>query len=459
MKKIISIALASVMALSLASCAATPANTPSSDNAASDKPSSAETPSKEEPKAQVLKFAAIETAYGADIWKQVFAAFEKANPGVTVEATIDKNIEDVIGPMMKAGDYPDVVHMAVGREKAMTETFVKDKNLNDLTDVLSMKVPGESVTVKEKIIPGFTDTSITNPYNDGKTFLMPTFYAPCGLFFNAGLLKEKGWEVPKTWDEMWALGEKAKAEKIALFAYPHAGYFDAFFYALLNEVGGPEFFTKATNYAEGIWQTPEATQVFDIIGKLASYTEKTVPANANSESFKKNQQLILDNKALFIPNGTWLPGEMADAPRAEGFEWGMTALPAVKEGGDSYSYTFFEQVWSPKEAKNPELAKQFIAYLYSDEAAAIFATKGAIQPINGMSAKLDGDNKLFYSIYDNGAKASMGGFATTDPVEGITVRSTFFDPIDSVVTGSKTVEQWVAAISKDSDLLRAALKK
>ena len=36
-----------------------------------------------------------------------------------------------------------------------------------------------------------------------------------------------------------------------------------------------------------------------------------------------------------MPNGTWIVGEMAEAPRADGFKWGMTALPAVKAGGDS----------------------------------------------------------------------------------------------------------------------------
>jgi N-acetylglucosamine transport system substrate-binding protein len=27
---------------------------------------------------------------------------------------------------MKAGDYPDVIHLATGREAALTETFIKD---------------------------------------------------------------------------------------------------------------------------------------------------------------------------------------------------------------------------------------------------------------------------------------------------------------------------------------------
>ena len=97
--------------------------------------------------------------------------------------------------------------------------------------------------------------------------------------------------------------------------------------------------------------------------------------------------------------------------------------------------------------------------MYSDEAASIFAEKGgAVQPIEGMSDKLDGDAKLYYSIYDTGAVAVMDAFATTEPVEGITTRTTFFDPINSLVTGDKTEQEWIDRIKTDSDKLRAALQ-
>ncbi len=407
---------------------------------------------------QKLWVAALESAYGSDVWKEIAAAFEKANEGVTVELTVDKNLEDVISPQMKSGEYPDVIHLAVGRTAALTETMTKENAIRDLSDMLELTVPGEDVKVKDKIVPGFLDTLVTNPYSDGKTYLAPMFYGPCGLFYNAGLFKEKGWEVPTTWDEMWELGDKAKAEGIALFTYPTTGYFDAFFYALLNETGGPDFFNRAMQYEEGIWDTDEANQAFNIVAKLATYTESTTVANANDSNFHKNQQLILDNKALFMPNGTWVVEEMKDAPRADGFEWGFTALPAVTEGGDRYSYTFFEQIWSPKKAANPELADKFMAYLYSDEAAAIFAKYGAIQPIEGVSDMLEGDNKLFYSIYDTGAKAAMGAFATTDPVEGVSMKDALFGTVDSIVSGQKTVEQWKEAVNQANDALRAALK-
>ena len=138
-----------------------------------------------------IKVAAIETGYGADMWKKVAEAFT-AQTGIKVDLTTDKKLEDVIGPSMQGGDYPDVVHLATGREAALTEQFIKGNLIADITDVLSMTVPGESKKVSEKIAGGFTDTSLTNPYGDGKTYLAPMFYSPCGLFYNAGFLKVKG---------------------------------------------------------------------------------------------------------------------------------------------------------------------------------------------------------------------------------------------------------------------------
>ena len=392
------------------------------------------------------------------MWQEVCDAFT-AQTGIKVELTSDKSLEDVIGPAMQGGEYPDVVHLATGREKGLTDQFIKDNQIAEITDVLSMTVPGEDVKVSDKIAGGFTDNSITNPYGDGKTYLAPMFYSPCGLFYDAGLLEEKGWTLPTTWDEMWELGDKAMAEGIYLFTYPTTGYFQEFFYALMYCVGGPEFFNQATTYAEGVWDTPEAQTCFDIIAKMATYTNPVTPAQANDQDFKQNQQLVLDNKALFMPNGTWIVGEMADSPRADGFEWGMTAIPAVEQGGDQYSVSWFEQAWIPAGAEHQDAAKQFIAFLYSDTACEIFAKGGAIQPVLDIADKLEGDNKLFYSIYDNGAKAALGGFAAYDSVAGLaSIREVFFDPMNGMVSGNITEAEWVDGIKAASDQMRANLK-
>ncbi len=404
-----------------------------------------------DPNAPVLKIAGLDGGYGTAGWEAVAKAFE-AKEGVKVELQLEKNIAETLRPVITSGkNVPDIIYLSVGAEGKLTDAMVAEKQILDISDILTMTIPGETGTVQDKILPGFTAALTSSPYGDGKLYLAPMFYSPCGLFYNAGLFEEKGWTVPTTWDEMWALGDVAKAEGIALFTYPTTGYFDAFFSALINATAGPEVYTRLMNYDAEAWQLPEVKQAFEIVGKLASYTEENTVANANKDGFTKNQQLILDNKALFCPNGTWLPGEMADAPRADGFKWGFTALPAVTAGGDGYSTTFAEQMYIPTAAANPDLAKKFIAFAYSDEATKLFIENGgAVMPTTTASGMLAGtDNELYYSVYDNGAKANAVGFAAHDAVEGVDLTSAegiIYGTVNSVVTGDKSVEEWYNAV-------------
>ena len=182
MKKILSLLLASAMSLSLlAGCGGAPApaqsNNPPAGGSSSQGGSSSADPAAT---ASPIKVAALssgyETAYPG-MWQEVCDAFT-AETGIEVQLTLEKNLEDVIGPSMQGGDYPDVVLLATGREKGLTEQFIKDKLMTDITDVLSMTIPGESATVSGKMIPGFVGTNATNPYGDGKTYLAPHVLLP-----------------------------------------------------------------------------------------------------------------------------------------------------------------------------------------------------------------------------------------------------------------------------------------
>ena len=451
MKKIIALLLALVMVLSLAACGA---SEPAATEAPKTDAPAAATPDAE---AVTIKVAAIETAYGSQVWVDVCAAFE-AETGIKVELTTDKNLEDVLTGPMQNGEYPDVVHLATGRPAGLTEQLIKANAMHDLTNMLSTTIPGETVTPADKIVGGFTETSITSPYGDGKTYLAPMFYSPCGLFYNAKLFEEKGWEVPTTWDEMWELGDKAAEEGIALFTYPTTGYFDTFIPTLIASVGGTELWESISNYEEGIWETAEAQKVLDVIAKLATYVHPNTPAQANNQDFTKNQLMVMTNDALFMPNGTWITTEMRDAEATleNEFAWGMTALPGFDSNAAPYAYCWFEQAWIPAAAEHITEAEQFVAFLYSDKAAEIFAAAGAIQPIVGVADSLEGENKVFYSIYDNGAKACMGGFAAFAEIPGVTVSDTFFAPIDSLVAGSISIDDYAELVKTNSDLMREA---
>ena len=97
--------------------------------------------------------------------------------------------------------------------------------------------------------------------------------------------------------------------------------------------------------------------------------------------------------------------------------------------------------------------------MYSDAAADIFLKGGAVQPINGITDKLEGDNLMFYSIYENGANAVVGIFSSYNAVAGTvgTNREEFFDPVNDLVSGNTTKDQWVARFKEASDLMRENL--
>ena len=98
-------------------------------------------------KEKTLKVAGLNGGYGVEHWQAIADKFEASHPGVKVELTLEKNIEDVLRPQIQAKNVPDIMYVSVGREGMMTETLIKENAVVDLTDLLKMTVPGEKVTV------------------------------------------------------------------------------------------------------------------------------------------------------------------------------------------------------------------------------------------------------------------------------------------------------------------------
>lgn len=412
---------------------------------------------------KTLTLAGLDGGYGTAGWEKVIANFEEMT-GAKVEYRFEKNIYDTIRPEIQAGNAPDLIYNSLGQQTALTETMLKEDMVMDITDLLDKTIPGEDVAVKAKIDEGFLNNSITNPNGDDKMYLAPIFYAPTGLWYNKALFTEGGgeYELPETMEDFIELGKKAKEDGTSLFTYPISGYFDTFTFAMMYEIGGQELFDKLTNYDVEAWKN-EATPLFETVGEIVNkdnLNPNTV-AQANKEGFTQNQLSVMKNEALFMPNGTWVVEEMADAEGvADGFEWGFMPLPSI-DGSDRYAFSWIEQIFVSKDAKEPELAKEFLAYLYSDEATKAFIENGgAVQPIKDVENLLTDENqKLFYSIYSNGAKPAVGGWAAAPAVEGVDLKAVFLNSIDSVANGDMTVEEWqnsvVDAIQRISDAVEA----
>lgn len=459
-RKLMALALVSAMTASmLAGCG-------SSDDSGKDSGKDADKGSEE----TVLKVAAFEGGNGTQIWEDIAKAFEESHDGVKVELEMSPELDKDLTKAIQNGDVPDVVYYNLGQPSGFTETMLKEEAIADISDVFDDEL-------KDKMLDGILDGTDAQPYGDGKIYLAPIFYTPTGFWYNATLVGEgKQYEIPTTWDEFFALGEQAKKDGHALFTFPTTGYFDATIYAMLAQAGGLDFYNDALKYDANTWTSDEGKKVLDTVAKLVGkdYTQEDTVSNANADGgFKINQQNVIDGKALFMPNGNWVIGEMA-ASTPEDYEWGMMGVPKWSEDESQSVYTFTEQMWVPADAPNMDLAKEFVKFMYSDEVVDICLNNKTtdkesgkesdtpvVVPVKGAADKLpDGVTKDCYAAATaDDVVAVTGKWATTAPIEGLDMAKAVYGPIESINTGDMTVDEWQKQLVETWEKCADALEK
>ena len=459
-RKLMALALVSAMATSmLAGCG-------SSDDSGKDSGKDADKGSEE----TVLKVAAFEGGNGTQIWEDIAKAFEESHDGVKVELEMSPELDKDLTKAIQNGDVPDVVYYNLGQPSGFTETMLKEEAIADISDVFDDEL-------KDKMLDGILDGTDAQPYGDGKIYLAPIFYTPTGFWYNATLVGEgKQYEIPTTWDEFFALGEQAKKDGHALFTFPTTGYFDATIYAMLAQANELDFYNDALKYDANTWTSDEGKKVLDTVAKLVGkdYTQEDTVSNANADGgFKINQQNVIDGKALFMPNGNWVIGEMA-ASTPEDYEWGMMGVPKWSEDESQSVYTFTEQMWVPADAPNMDLAKEFVKFMYSDEVVDICLNNKTtdkesgkesdtpvVVPVKGAADKLpDGVTKDCYAAATaDDVVAVTGKWATTAPIEGLDMAKAVYGPIESINTGDMTVDEWQKQLVETWEKCADALEK
>lgn len=427
----------------------TPSQTP-------DTQTTQEAPKTEEPtdsaEKQVLDIAVFEGGYGRAYWDAVAEAFEKQNPNVDVVVNANPEIGEIIRPDLLSGNAPDFIYLPSTNKSGITDALVKDKLLADLSDVFA------DSEIKDKMLPGFIDNVATQPYGDGKVYLAPLYYSTTGLFYNKTVFEQNNWDVPVTWDEFFALGDKAKEAGRSLFTYQGLapGYLEAVLLPAITAKVGPDNFIKALNYEDGAWEQPGIVEAMDKIAQIATggYLMDGTVALSHTQA----QQQWLKGDALFIPCGSWLEGEMADSPREDGFEWGFTAAPVFDKNDTKYVFTTVEEMFIPAASDNVALAKEFLKFQYSDEAVALNAQNAkGIPPVKDAAEQLKDvvspATYETYKLFDQGYEPSILRFGSVQGTE-VSPRNELFGQAASVMNGEMTGAQWAAHMESVSDSVR-----
>jgi len=266
------------------------------------------------------------TGDGKAYWEDTVAAFEEANPGVTINIQSIQN-EDMDGKLQTAlnsGDAPDIF-MARGGGKLAD--VVEAGQAMDLSDSLTQETRD---ALGEASLAAFSV--------DGGVYGVPTAVLPGGIYYSKDLFQQAGiTETPTTVDELSAAVDKLKAAGIqpialgAKDAWPAAHWY--YFFALRE--CSQDTMTQAAkdmSFDDECW-TKAGEDLQDFAGTEPfndGYLTTTAQQGAGSSA-----GLIANHQAAMELMGAWDPGVIASlTPDQQPLaDLGWFPFPAV-DGGD-----------------------------------------------------------------------------------------------------------------------------
>ena len=270
--------------------------------------------------------------------------------------------------------------------------------LENLTKLYNTKVYGEDVTIREKMNENVTEAMTIKTANGDAQYALSWAAGACGLLYNTELFEECGLTVPETTDDLIALLADVKqyniqnpSKKVTPFVWSET-YWNYLINVWWTQYSGIEsvwnFFRCTTN---GNVMTPQLEALTEQEGKLEAYKVlEALLSNVDDSSgggtlTNKSAQAIFTNpskRVLMCPEGDSFETETA-ANGQDGSMFEIMPTPklsaAVEKYGSidavpSYTYTLASThgVFMPCYSEEKDIAKHFLTYFYSDEAATIF---------------------------------------------------------------------------------------
>lgn len=359
---------------------------------------------------------------------QLVAEFEKQNPDikVTVNTTAHEQFKTLLPSWLTSKQAPDVVTWFAGyRMQAFAE-----KGLLEPIDTI---FPGGAF---EKEFPGAFKTPCS--YN-GQVYFMPQSWYWWAMYYNKEVFKKLNLTIPTNQQEFYAVCDKLKEAGIAPIAvgakdtWTAGGWFDY----LDSAINGGEFHQKLTN-GKVAYTDPAVKKTFNTIADMAK--RGYFMPNAASYSWQEAANVLFRGEA-----GMYLMGQfIMDAAPAE-LKGNIDFFRFPSFGRSDYSVdTPLDGFMIPKNGKNKENAKKFLAYLATAQAQEAFC-----KPLGRLAA-----NK---NVPVPNAEAKRG----LDMVLGASVATLFYDRDAPEEMAAKGMNAIVDIISnpENVDAILTALDK
>lgn len=334
--------------------------------------------SKEKKLSGKLELQIFVGGYGSAAWEYAIAEFEKLNPDLKITAHLDSNVNAQMSTRWAKDNPPDFVFLE--GTNIPKDVWMSEGKLMDLSSLYSEgKVYGTDTLIKNQIKSGLT----TNYKNTSKIYEMPVLLSTYGMWYDNALFSAKGWNVPKNYDELKSFCSTSKTAGYNPLIYTgqYSGYL--VWGLLIPAVAAEAVQSNDLDFFYRVLNASDEAVFADARFKrcIAKLKELADAGYFNQESLSANhitsQQAWLAHEGLLIPNGLWLENEMADST-PENFK--MRYCPAVLQdaGQPTCVVASSATVGIASKAKNPEAAKAFLRFLYTDDVATKFAELCAV---------------------------------------------------------------------------------
>ncbi|GAA2019264.1 hypothetical protein GCM10009818_35880 [Nakamurella flavida] len=228
-------------------------------------------------------------------------AFEDANPGSTIDATIFNYPEYIVDLQTRAssGTMPDLVGLQPG---ALTQQY--RSNLTPLNDC-AVKTWGADW--EDKFYPvGLDQARAGNPEGDENYYALPVLTQTVNMWANTEIFDKAGATVPKTWDELKPTVDKLAAadDQAAPFLLPAKDSWlrNVVFMQIANNIS-PGIVQQAEG-GEVKWTDAKIVEAIDYWGKL--FTEGIAQQGAiGLDAYPSGANQFEAGKAAMIPLGAW----------------------------------------------------------------------------------------------------------------------------------------------------------
>ncbi|MER5182760.1 N-acetylglucosamine/diacetylchitobiose ABC transporter substrate-binding protein [Streptomyces sp. NPDC002896] len=295
--------------------------------------------------------------------------------GVTVKHTGTQQVGPKLTPRFAGGNPPDVIDNSGADHLDMNKLSTQGQ-LQDLNALLeAASIDDASKKVKDTIHPSTIEKGKHGDVFDVLYYAF-TIY---GTWYSQKLLDDKGWEYPKTLDDMVKLCGEIKKEGIAPWTYagkyPYYVHFNLF--AQIAKIGGMDGWIAIDNLEPNAWTSNDAVkQVVEHYEELAA--KKYFLQGSQGLTHIQSQTAWNKGKAVFIPNGSWVENESAPTTPKD---FGM-AVGALFDGGSGDKMPHGTLRGEPSEpyivaskGKNPEGGMELLRIMLSKKHAQNFATK------------------------------------------------------------------------------------